>query len=58
MRFYGINGRGFIVTDNYTQAEIDNGIHLDNLRMDLRASNLKFIDVYDENMVFIRRLGR
>lgn len=58
MIFFGKYKNNVICTDNYDDNEISLGIHYEHLRSDLKGLHFPYMDIYDENLVFLKRISR
>lgn len=49
MRYFVYYHSGVIITDEYSELEINNNVHLNNIKDDLKRFNIRHANVYDEN---------
>lgn len=56
MRFIGYYGYGAILTDDYSPDEVKRGLHIKNLKEDLRKNHINHMFLYDEDMNFLQKL--
>lgn len=57
MKFYAVNSKGAIMTDDYSPDEILRGDHIEHIKADMIYLRINgAVKVYDENNNFIRLL--